>query len=422
MGVVLKVLKWTLLACLLVVLAWVAFNNPLADTAPRARPVELAQAPPTDLPPERNAFLTIQKIADSPLPKEPPWQCGPGQAGCDEAAWLEQAPLLRQHLREREAPVVQCESLVGDASFAFEEPALQFLPGNAAATPMPQLSPFNRCLQWFRARASVALADGDIAAMHRALALADKLSRTMLEHSRSLLAHAIGWAGARRNWQFAAAMAAKRPDLVPQLQQTVLRPLSAAALSPQRWIASESAFNAAVTAETVQGCGSSDAFAAAARGFGDLLWCATGLGLLPNRTQQLFDQRWLEVLTAGRQGPAGLQNSFLRAAEDPGWTLLAWRNTIGQLLFDVAWPGYRSYLARQFDVELSRQVTVLALQMDAAHVPAPQRAAWLQSQTIDPLLRDRLSFEGDTLVARPWRAESEETLAPRDQIRVPLAH
>lgn len=409
----LKALAWLLGGLLLIVAAWALSNSPLADSRPQPRPVALAEVPMT-VPQVRNAYFALIALAGEADPKGKEWHCDP-EAGCDDA-WLRRAPALRATAAQHRAFGERCEAIVGASDFAFEEPPLPLSDvGPDAATPPRIGSALLGCVQWLRIQANLAVDSRDDARALATLTAADKLARAIATRNRSLIAHVLGWAALRGNWQLIDAVAAARPELAPRLLPLV-RPLDPAILSAQRWIVAESAFGQALVHEMKPACGREDAGAWNAGVVGNWLWCAAGVGLLPNQTAQDADRFWVELLEATRPGlPTALCNGALRV--EPSFS---WRNTIGRAAFDIGASHFPNYIARQADTDLHRLVVELGLSMRIERMSGAQRAAWLQAQNIDPALRSRISLTDDALEAKPWVADQQTKLRPRDRIHVSL--
>lgn len=425
MRAVLKALKWMLLALLALVLAWLAFNNPLADSAERARPAALIEQP-NRLPKASNAYEALNQLAEYRSGQSgaarisgAPWQCGTQPEDCTEV-WIAQAPALRAQMTQAAEFGRRCEA-VAASGLAFEEPILQLQAGNAAGTPVSaHYLVASDCLRWLRASASLALVDHDPARALRLLTQADRLTRALLAGSRTLVSHAVAWVNAKRNWQAMVALQLHEPGMAPSLQ-ALLGPLDPAAQTAQRWMAAESRISTTLVRELKNGCHRDPP--GEGWSLSDRAWCWAGIGMLPNKTVQQIDAHWLRALEATQA--AGLGGSLsvppLRPGSDVAPTY-AWRNTIGQILVSVAQPSYADYVARQADVELHRQAALLALQMNVERVPAERRFDWLQSHLSDfPLLTTRVRIEGEQLYADSWRSDLGHKLEPRDLILLPLA-
>lgn len=423
MRAVWKVLKWLLLALLAVVLAWLAFNNPLADSADRPRPAALIEQADS-LAKEANAFYALQAMAGAQEVKPPsgePWHCGSQPADC-VGAWLERAPALREQMAKHAEFGRRCEAMAAAAQ-AYEEPTLQLQAANPAATPLPQFKPAGDCNRWLRAKASLAVLDHQPARAVALLAQADQMTRAMLSGSKTLISHAVAWSFAKRTWQTAAVLAQRDPALAVTLQP-LLRSLEPEALSAQRWMAAESRFSEAITRSLKSSCGKQEESREELprQGLSERAFCVLGLGLLPNKTVQDIDHYWLRALEATQS--AGLGGSLSQAPLKPGTDLaptFAWRNTVGQVLINVAQPQYAVYVAKQADVELVRQTVLLALRMSAEQVGAQRRFDWLQEQKASFSMLNRLRLDGDQLHADSWLSELGRQPEPGDLILVPLA-
>ena len=441
-----KILKWTLrglgfvlLALVLFVLAWVAFNNPLADSKPQPRPAQLLEKY-RDLPAASNGFFTQIGLLSSagedpavagrgfwakhqyaatqgalPLPRDTVWACDRLTPDCT-SQWLQQGDTLARELQSSAEFFRRCTALADSADY--EELTL---PMTGAAMPeLPRLAPVNLCNKMLRATAVLAAEKGDRVDVVQALTRADHLARLQLAGSHTLIGHAVAWSVARNTWRSAASLAQRHPELAPALVR-IAQPLTPAARTAQRWMAYESTFNQSTVHWMASAC---ELPVKEPRGLGDKLWCNFKIGMLPNATAQAFDQRWSEILAAGELGMPALLNApvFTQAKAASIWSYVHWRNTMGGVLFAVGRAQYLDYLARQADVEMQRQATELALRMAAEHVAAGQREDWLKAQPLPDFVRARLSFDGNVLVAKPWMADVQTgELDARYQIRVPLA-
>lgn len=417
--VVCRLLLWGALAIVGIAVAWALSNSPLADAAPLPRPAALLETP-MSVPAARNAWHALVALAPMRGASSKDWVCAP-DVDCG-AEWLAKSAALRTLLPGHRAFGERCEAIVADAGFAFEEPLQQLPADNPASAAVPPVaSTLASCMHWFRVQANLAHADSDERRLLEALTRGDLLTRAIAGRGRSLIVQSIGWASLHRNWQLIGAMAASRPHLAQQLLP-LARPLEGADRSMQRWVAVESAFGHAVLLDIPKACkrepaGNPDA--SLDDRLMNALWCRLGIGMLPNLTVQNSDRFWERFLAAATDGlPAALNGTKLDPEPAAGWR---WRNTVGQILLDVAQPNFASYVARQADVDLHRLVVELALHMRVERMSAAQRAAWLDAQNIDPATRQRINLTADALDAKPWLADQRTgPLERRDRIHVSL--
>jgi hypothetical protein len=138
------------------------------------------------------------------------------------------------------------------------------------------------------------------------------------------------------------------------------------------------------------------------------------------------DAFWLPSM---RQLVDGLQASIraqvverAHSAEPGVLDFLTWRNTLGTMVFAVGQASYVSYLARQADLDLHHETTVLAVRAVSDGVPASDRRSWLAQQPLSTMAGDRITWSDDgmALSARTWQETSVPGAqpAPRDAIRI----
>lgn len=430
------------LAGLVLVLAtvwavWALFNSRWTDAPPQPQPEALRMLPPT-LAPERNAMFAVMALkapagldpqaegqrrwqliedaqptaaraayaepslqwpmdaASAPAAVKDEWRCHAEERDC-VAAWsaqaealsglVAQAGLIGQRCEALAQPGVRMEEPLSTPRARLETAADRFLIrdriGTAAAVD---------CQRWMHLRAVLASRSGDLDTMLQRLDRSEALTSAMLEGARSLPGALIAGAMARRHWAVVTGLAARHPALSSRLAQR-LKPLPTAALD-SRWIRAEASFNREALREI--GCGVVPPGAAPEA---TPAHCERPAWFQINATQQLMDARWLEALTFARGGPLKLLE--WNTQRDPDWALgFPFRNSTGEVIAAVAFPGYDLYVRQQASLLLLNEAARLAL---AAHAVAPEeRAAWLARQPIDARLLDRLRIDGDAVVARIW--------------------
>jgi len=446
----LKGLGWLLLALLGLLLAWLASNNRWVDAREVAVPAAL-QPPAPALPAERNGFFALLGL-DAPAGQDPAeagrrrWAAGstastaPPEAGAlrwpapgpDDPAsswhcradaqdclarWSEQAAALQALMREHAVLGERCEALASPG-FAIDElrpepraeirtPADQY-----AGRAMVSVASWIQCGRWLRVQAALAQQRGDASALQGALQRSQRYVNGLLTGARSLMGNLVAWAVAGEHWQLLTALAARQPALAESLAQ-LAGPLPAAALDPSRWMVSEAFYGRQLNRELVQACGMNMPGAGPAGWLERRLSCSP-FGLMPQATQQLMDRQWLQALELARGGPLAL----LDWRPQPEGTRLfgvAWSNTAGHVLVDVAMPAYPEQGRRQADLLLRHQAALLAL--GAAAQPAARRAAWLAAQPLDERLRARIRLEGAQLSLSLWSPPGE----PARPLRYPLS-
>ncbi len=428
---------------LLVGLAWVASN--LKDVEPRPVPPELALALPQAgsssflrmqgllapagadaLQAGREAWAQLQqpRPAGGALPSSPPGlpglqglpaACGAGQ-DCTAALSGDVAALARQ-LEPHAWLGQRCEALAAERGFAEGLPA-----SLGADTLLPSYGGWVQCGHWFRGQASLAAAQGD---QERALAYLSRdlaLGHDQMAGSRTLIGHMIAAAVLRNAYHGVAAVHLRQPSWAGALAPLVAAPV---AIDHRRWIVTEAAFVRGTLFAPGRGCQRSawSESPEAASGWMDGA-CRLGLGYLPEATRQQVDARWLAVWQQAGAGPDAFIDASLarRAEREAAPQSLAWRNTVGQAIADLAEPALEHYLLRLADVELHRLTLSLALQAAAAGVPEAERDAWLQREAIAPRQRARLQWEdaGRVLTGRTWFSELPGSDPRRQPVRVPV--
>lgn len=426
-----KVMLWVVLGPLLLLLlalsAWVACNGRWADAAPR--PVPPALLPQTvTLAPSENAFFDAQGLrappdesahawgqrawqgqvaADAPqlaLPEGDDWRCQPHQADC-MARWRGAAAALKAQMAAASVFGERCRALAGRG--AFQEPLPPGWTSTPPATdvPLPLYRPLTTCLRWLHMEAVLA---PDAARARTAFGQADALLRLMASGTQTLIGQAVTWAMAVRHQQLLAQWSAERPagEVLPPAW---LAPLPSRLLQPRTWMAAEAQFQRAVAIDL--GRHGEQLFGSEPNAL-QALAGRYSLGYLPQLTVQATDDLWREDLRLfGRlQGPALVLAVRSRPESVASWwDALRWRNPVGQIIVEVGRPGYASYALRQADLVLLQAALEASQRLNA--MPAADRAAWWARQPWDAGIRERLSLDGDAILVRTWRGETDKAYA-----------
>lgn len=433
----LRLLLGLVVALAALVLAWLASNNRWVDAAPAPVP-EALRLQESRLPVQRNGFFALlgldaaegvdpaveglQRWRDPHAPRaaaalrwpgrdgraSPVWNCSSDRDDC-AVHWRREAAALTELIRSHASLGARCEKLAMP-SFEMEEqlarPRTELrVPSDQYTANMPAPHGVNAigCLRWAQVQAVLAEQRGEPMNALANLQRADQLMRALLRGSRSLAGASIAWNAAALQGQLVTAMAAANPALLPEFAG-LLQALPEEARDPSFWIASEAFFARQVNRELGLGCSVEHADATTTPGA--RLQCSPGLTFMPNATQELMDSQWQQALTMAR---GDVLNLLDWQPQPQGVRVLgmAWRNSIGHLLVDVAMPAYQSYPRRQANVLLQHEAARLALAA-AAQAPA-QRSAWLaQQKGIAPRLLERLQIDGDHVLARGWSAAGDE--------------
>ena len=468
-GLARRALAWLAGALLLLVAAWVVSN--LRDADPLPRPAALALHTP-QLADDNNAFFALVGL-HAGADREPAaagqalWRIRMSQAAAPRdmqaaqraqhaesealgqrlpslsgapsvchsqsddcmAPWIAQADALAAHRKAHATLGQRCESLL-DQNFEFEE---RLPPMRSAAEPFAaHAHSASACSRWLLSGAALAWAQKRPADAVMLVVKADRLNRGLLAGSHSLIGQVIALRLARNTLNAITGLALRDPAMATALAP-LLAPWPDEVQAARRWMVAEAALAHGMLGDALQTCLSiADDLAPDATSWlqriedqFDRFMCRHRIGLHPERTRAALDQRWLRIHAALDRGlPAAIVQlaADSQAADAAGlWGVLSWRNPVGNLLVAVADPGYRSYLARQADVELHREAAALALQ--AAAVAPAGRAAWTERQAQSQLVRGRLSWDakGDTLTARTLQQEYAGGAgfnAERDAIRI----
>lgn len=442
---------------LLVAVAWLASN--LIDSPPTPRPQALV-LPPVTLAPEQNLFFALLGITapvgeqppeagraewqaqlqryaavlverragrsgftslpapavppSLPRPSGLPWVC-PAEADCP-AYWLAHPTELAAQLARSEPIGQRCLQAAVDTP-RFDEVLASMSPSAPLAL---HAANGNLCSSWFNANAVLAAARDDRAAALQWLTRSQSLSTALLEGSRTLISQMVAASGARRTWQTMATLGVRDPGLARDVMP-LLQAMPAQAADSRRWMAHEAAFQHALVDDFRTDCRTEPDpdHAWAAPGWLDRVVCGSGLGWLPNLSHTDVDKLWLDALASVDAGPVAALKAAHAREPSPWWRRVAWRNTFSRQAFEPGRTAYAGYLARQADVDLHRQAVALAL--NVAGLPASQREAAAQAQSLSPELRSRVRWAdgGHTLLAATF-AEQFSGFPQRDAIRIAI--
>jgi hypothetical protein len=428
---------------LLVCLAWAASNR--ADDAPMPEPEALRLPPasqgtalffqlqglmaPAGESPEAAGRQEWQHVHAVPPPAV--WAWSPPKAGA--LASFQVGPLTcappedcQKILTEAPERIVQqlqpmallgerCQAALADPRY--EEPRAPVMNLN---TPLPGYLGAVNCAKWFKGQALLAAHAGDAAQTLAQLGNSRRLLDAVLKGTESLVGKMVLANIARGHLDALAAVVLLRTGWAAELA-----PLAAAwpaeALGAQRWMQTERAFVMGTLETALTTCGEVTDLVNES-----VFWlaCKSGLGLLPHATRQALDRAWLEPVQRAQQGlDVALDAALAESAQPPQLGQLAWRNTLGARLVDVARPSWAHYLARQADMDLQRQAVALLLAAQAQQVLPAERNAWLDRQGLPTRMRARLNWEagGAVLSAKPWQAELPGTDPRRNPWRVRTA-
>lgn len=443
--VTLKVTGGLVLGVATLAAAWAAFNNRLADDAPRPVP-EALRLPADTLPAERNAYYDLLGLnagavggdphaeglsrwtrwangtydqPESPSPLKWPgegrdeaaraWQCDAQTQDC-VATWTREADGLRALVKAHADIGARCEA-IARPGMAIEEPLVAPIADPktrrdlyASRVFTPAFRPAMECLRWLQVRSALAAQAGDRAAMLGFVQQADALTVATLEGMRTLIGVTISGSMAQRHWRVVTDLAARDPKAVPALR-AMLRPLTPRAVDPSRWIRTESTFGRTMLLEL--SCEDPDAAPATLTLDTPIRCRPPSFWSMPNATQHLYDEQWLQASALAAEGPLGLVDWTPRVASAMPLGLPRWRNTVGYVLAAVGTPGYAQYGRRQASVLLFNEAARLALA--AGEVAPERRVAWLNAQPMDARLRERLSIADGHVVVRPWQPVDRQT-------------
>ncbi len=398
-----------LAAALLVTLAaWAGCN--LVDSPAAPTPGVLAlPAPPGETPLHKALAMLRQPAGGAQIPamKGALLACPPTD-DCT-ARWLAEAAQIGPALAPFAALGERCVAALADLRFVEPLPADPSLNEPLA----PHGTGASQCAAWLALDGLAAAQAGERERALQRLGQGQRLSQALLTGSHTLIANAIAWSVARRQYQATAAVLALQPGWAADLAPLAAE-LPAEALNPRRWVAAEAAWQRGVIVGLRGQCDD------AQFELGPLTRaavCTLGVGLLPELTRQEIDARWVQRLAAFEAGERAVATPAATGATPH----LAFRNTVGRMMLSLAEANYAGYFARQSDVELQRRAVALGTLLVAEAVPLAQRAEWLQRQALPATLklRIRLAEDGRAIVARPWASDADPGVAPRP-VRVPL--
>jgi hypothetical protein len=450
-----------LLLPLAIAAAWLVSN--LSDAAPQSRPPELALPTPR-LAPSANRFFDLQAISAQadrrdlnavgraywqaaleraalpastsgtratpaaaltrerailgqalPSLEELPTLCTTSLGHC-APSWQDGIAALRQQHEQHGVIGRRCGALLDDA-FAIDE-ALPPMIGSAAAA-MPMSGGSVNCSRWLLGSAILAWQAGDKARTVERLAQADRLHRTQLAGSHTLISNAIAWANARSGLRVLSELALRDPLLAADLAPLVA-PWPSMTDAARRWMVSEAAFQQGMNDEVSRGgLGGSLPILDGDHGGSGLGSVAPWLvgrriGWHPQRNRQAIDAHWLRMhgaVVGGLPSAIAVLSTERDAMDQEGpWSALSWRNTLGHAVLGVGRPMYIEYLERQADVDLHREATAMAIAAQAARIAPSERARWAETQPLTPAARERLrwSDDGRSLQARTWYRAGNE--------------
>jgi hypothetical protein len=419
-----KTVAWSVLgvlgALLLVALAWVASN--WHDAPAQPRPAALA-LPKPQLPDEVNSFDALTRLHEGlPAVKEgQALHCQWRTENCF-GKWTADVKALAAARAAYAAQGARCDALVGE-QFEYEEKLPKFTgPGTA----LPAFQGLVTCANWWLSAGVLARSRGDKAAAIASLMQTDRYQRALLAGSHSLVGLMVSNSIARRSLQVFTGVALQDPTMSAALLP-LLAPLPDAAAAAKRWMVVESAWQNSTITEI------SLLTALPEHATGDILAPLTnllvrrGIGYHPNRTAQLADARWTRWITQLDGGLVAAIQAQRQAHADTqaqGWTAgWTWRNTAGSIMLAIAEPHFVSYLARQADLELHRELAQLAVAAQAQAIAPAQRGEWSKTQALPDHTRTRIAWSADgrVLSANTWEAEVDRSTAQnpeRQTIRI----
>lgn len=476
-------LLWLLALLLALVAAWVLSN--WRDAEPQPRPAELAP-PQARLPAERNLAYTLmgltaaadrdpaqvgrglwaadahwaqqlqttagtagrdaalaaraesfRALLGTPLaqPSGPPWNCDELEADC-VAQYLDKADALAQQRQAMAALGARCDGVVDalqlDKGKAYEE----LLPADwrlaALSTAGLQAAPL--CSRWFHTGAVLAFRQGRKDEAWRLMARSNQLHRALLAGAHTLLAQQAFQGSLNRHLAFMGRLAAQDTAWVAQALPLVAS-FGAPEQAVRRWVLTEAAFGHAALRDAKGSPGDEGALAVGdpPPSFGQRALDRLSSGLMarrigwhPERTAQLRDQQWLQLLKrvdGGLSAAVEAQDAAAVASEGPA--LRWWRNPLGRAMVDGSLQAFTHHLRRQLDLELRREAAALALNAQRLAIAPAARAAWAQQQPASTALRSRMSWSADgrTLSVRSWSADvlaSGQAPAAGDRIVINL--
>ncbi len=344
-------LKWTGLALLglvaavlLLVLAWMASN--WHDAEPQ--PVPAALVAPGAKSGEDGLLAALDAV---PGPKESlPWSTC---SGSDCRAVFESQSDAWQRWRERHVGLgAACDA-------ALERPDLllgEAIPaGLSVDTVLPSYQPLSACHGWILLAAWQAGQANDAQRMLNALGKAQRIEGLVRRESRLLIGQMVGASLTARKLSVVAALATARPQQRTALAEQAELPIADLMSAMRQWVPTEAAFGRAAAMSM------SDA--SAEQGSTGSVWIGRWAAkfLHPEKTQQLFSEYWLRVLSCLEGEDLAASASCWQAASEPDSGLfgsgLHWRHTIAHLLVGVARPQWPTYVDRIADLQHAAQAT-----------------------------------------------------------------
>ncbi len=399
---------------LLVAAAWVASN--WHDIEPQPVPAALALTKP-QLSDEENSFDALQKITEGLVePKDGArLRCNAKSTDCF-AQWSQDLAALRAARQAYSQHGTRCDALVGER-FEFEEKLPVFA---GAATEMPRWEGVSVCTNWWLSGAVLAIGEKNTAQALGLLLQADRCSRALQGGARSLIGQMIALSVSHKTLQTLTSAALRERELAQALLP-LTAPFPDAIAAAKRWMVYEAAFQRSIMQELVQTTRHTPPEAATV--FTPITdWLANRrIGFHPHRTSHDTDVRWLRwtaQLDAGLPAAARAQTQEAQAAESQHWVPgLTWRNSVGNMIMAVGAPALTSYIARQADLDLHRELAQLAIAAQAAGIAPEQRAAWSKTQPLsaDNAARLAWSADGRVLSARSWEGEFDPSAAQDPQ-------
>jgi hypothetical protein len=348
------------------------------------------------------------------VPSGDEWNCNAGKADC-MAQWRASAAALTAQMAGARTFGERCRALAARPGFQEPAPMRRARPEGSKpyeAVPLPRLAPASVCMRWLHIEAVLA---PDAPAAQAAWVRADALLRLFASGTQTLIGQAIAWSWVTRHQQLLAQWAAEQPPGYV-LPAAWLAPMPSRLLQPRVWMAAVSHSLRETTADL--------------REHGEQMfgtepnalqaWAGRhSLGYLHERTAQATVAHWLaDVRLYGHlQGPPlVLAARGKPEPEGSWWRYVSWRNTVGQILVEVGRPAYEIYALRQADLVLYQAALDLSQQLNA--VPAAGRAAWWARQPLQDGIRERLSLDGDAILVRTWRGDTDQAYAA--PVRFPL--
>jgi hypothetical protein len=414
-----KTLAWSVLgllvALLLVVLAWVASN--WHDAEQQLRPAALA-VPAPQLPDEVNSFDGLVKLSDGfSKPRGVAFlSCRAHYEDC-ASKWMKDLSALADAHRAIAALGARCDALMGD-NFEYEEKAPPF--GNREAT-WAVAANQETCADWWLSSGVLAWTRGDKPAALVSLLRADRLQRGLAAGSQS----GIGASQriAHKTLRILTGIGLRDPEFGRNLLP-MLAPLPDPVAAVRRWIVYEAAWRhnwaSKISRSAVWGDGESDSMPP------EHALQRRAIAWHPNRTAQLADarsMRWLSQLDGGLIAAIrALQLERAQAGTKTRAVPLSWHDVTASIMMAVNDSDHPHFLIAQADLELHRELAVLALTAQVEKIPAERRRDWVSSRPLSDFTKDRLHWdaEGRWVETRTWESDwySNHHGAPASKIRI----